>query len=61
MERYRFHADGALFYGTFSVVDWLPWVNDAAESERIAGRETCGRAKRRGRRPAPSAERWSKS
>jgi len=24
MERYRFHADGALFYVTFSVVDWLP-------------------------------------
>lgn len=24
MERNRFHADGALFYITFSVVDWLP-------------------------------------
>ena len=24
MERYRFHADGALFYATFSVVGWLP-------------------------------------
>jgi REP element-mobilizing transposase RayT len=24
MERYRFHPDGALFYVTFSVVDWLP-------------------------------------
>jgi REP element-mobilizing transposase RayT len=24
MERYRFHADGALCYVTFSVVDWLP-------------------------------------
>jgi hypothetical protein len=24
MERYRFHSDGALFYVTFSVVDWLP-------------------------------------
>jgi len=24
MERYRFHSDGALFYCTFSVVDWLP-------------------------------------
>jgi hypothetical protein len=24
MERYRFHDDGALFYVTFSVVEWLP-------------------------------------
>jgi hypothetical protein len=24
MERYRFHADGAVFYVTFSVLDWLP-------------------------------------
>jgi REP-associated tyrosine transposase len=24
MERYRFHADGALYYVTFSLVDWLP-------------------------------------
>ena len=24
MERYRFHPDGALFYVTFTVVDWLP-------------------------------------
>jgi hypothetical protein len=24
MERYRFHSDGALFYVTFRVVDWLP-------------------------------------
>ena len=24
MERYRFHADGALFFVTFSVVEWLP-------------------------------------
>jgi hypothetical protein len=24
MERYRFHADGSLFYVTFTVVDWLP-------------------------------------
>src|SRR6266446_7982621 len=24
MERYRFHSDGALFYVTFSVVEWLP-------------------------------------
>jgi REP element-mobilizing transposase RayT len=31
MERYRFHSDGALFYVTFSVVDWLPiFVSDAA-------------------------------
>lgn len=31
MERYRFHADGALFYITFSVVDWLPiFVSEAA-------------------------------
>jgi hypothetical protein len=31
MERYRFHADGALFYCTFTVVDWLPvFVSEAA-------------------------------
>jgi hypothetical protein len=31
MERYRFHADGALFYVTFSVVDWLPvFVSETA-------------------------------
>jgi REP element-mobilizing transposase RayT len=31
MERYRFHADGALFYVTFSVVDWLPvFVSEGA-------------------------------
>jgi putative transposase len=31
MERYRFHSDGALFYCTFSVVDWLPvFVAEAA-------------------------------
>jgi hypothetical protein len=24
MERYRFHADGALFFVTFSVIEWLP-------------------------------------
>jgi putative transposase len=31
MERYRFHADGTLFYVTFTVVDWLPlFVSEAA-------------------------------
>ena len=25
LERYSFHSDGALFYVTFSVVDWLPF------------------------------------
>jgi putative transposase len=31
MERYRFHSDGALFYVTFSVVDWLPmFVSETA-------------------------------
>src|SRR3954462_8643458 len=31
MERYRFHSDGALFYVTFSVVEWLPiFVSEAA-------------------------------
>src|SRR6266446_2986836 len=31
MERYRFHSDGAIFYVTFSVVDWLPiFVSEAA-------------------------------
>jgi putative transposase len=31
MERYRFHVDGALFYVTFTIVDWLPvFVSEAA-------------------------------
>jgi REP element-mobilizing transposase RayT len=31
MERYRFHPDGALFYVTFAVVDWLPvFISEAA-------------------------------
>lgn len=31
MERYRIHADGALYCMTFSVVDWLPvFVSEAA-------------------------------
>lgn len=31
MERYRFRSDGALFYVTFSVVDWLPiFISGAA-------------------------------
>jgi putative transposase len=31
MERYRFHADGSLFYVTFSVVAWLPvFLTEAA-------------------------------
>ena len=31
MERYRFHSDGALFYVTFSIVDWLPvFVSESA-------------------------------
>ena len=31
MERYRFRSDGALFYVTFTVVDWLPiFVSEAA-------------------------------
>ena len=31
MERYRFHSDGAVFFVTFSVVDWLPvFVTEAA-------------------------------
>jgi putative transposase len=31
MERYRFHSDGAVFYVTFSVVDWLPiFVSETA-------------------------------
>src|SRR5262249_12049086 len=30
MEHYRFHPDGALFYVTFSVVEWLPvFVSEA--------------------------------
>ncbi len=31
MERHRLHSDGAVFYVTFSVVDWLPiFVSEAA-------------------------------
>lgn len=31
MERYRFHSDGAVYFVTFSVVDWLPvFVSEAA-------------------------------
>jgi putative transposase len=31
MDRYRFHPDGALFFVTFSVVEWLPaFVTEAA-------------------------------
>jgi len=31
MERYRFHPDGALFFVTFSVVEWLPiFIAEAA-------------------------------
>ena len=31
MERYRFHAEGSLFFLTFSVVEWLPvFVSEAA-------------------------------
>jgi REP element-mobilizing transposase RayT len=31
MERYGFHSDGALFYVTFTVVEWLPvFVSEAA-------------------------------
>jgi putative transposase len=31
MERYRFHPDGAVFYVTFTVVEWLPiFVSQAA-------------------------------
>jgi putative transposase len=35
MERYRFHADGALFYCTFSIVDWLPVFVSAAACQVI--------------------------
>ncbi len=31
MERYRFHSDGAVFFLTFSVVEWLPvFVSESA-------------------------------
>src|SRR5262245_35208940 len=31
MEHYRFHPDGAIFYVTFTVVEWLPvFVSEAA-------------------------------
>src|SRR5919201_1022284 len=31
MERYRFHPDGAVYFVTFSIVDWLPvFVSEAA-------------------------------
>jgi len=35
MGRYGFHVDGALFYITFGVVDWLPvFVSEAALADR---------------------------
>jgi REP element-mobilizing transposase RayT len=31
MERYRFHIDGAVYYCTFSIVEWLPvFISEAA-------------------------------
>src|SRR5262249_23576836 len=36
MERYRFHADGSLFYVTFAVVDWLPVFVSEATCKIIA-------------------------
>ena len=47
MERYRFHADGALYRV----------VNEAAGSESVEGRETCGRAERRGQETRAERER----
>jgi hypothetical protein len=45
MERYRFHSDGALFYVTFSVVDWLPiFVSEAACKIVTKSLNFCGRA-----------------
>src|SRR5260370_14426445 len=46
MERYRFHADGALFYVTFSVVDWLPvFVSEAAFKIVTESLNFCHRSK----------------
>jgi putative transposase len=36
MERYRFHSDGAVFYVTYSVVDWLPVFVSGAASKIVA-------------------------
>jgi len=43
MERYRFHSDGALFYVTFSVVDWLPIFVSEAACKIVTGRPICTR------------------
>ncbi|HEV3238027.1 MAG TPA: hypothetical protein VGZ25_13645 [Gemmataceae bacterium] len=46
MERYRFHNDGALFYVTFTVVDWLPiFVSEAACKIVLESLNFCHRQK----------------
>jgi hypothetical protein len=36
MERYHIHTDGALFYVTFTVVDWLPIFVSLPRSARVS-------------------------
>jgi hypothetical protein len=53
MERYRFHADGALFYVTFTVADWLPvFISESAfkiaEATSVAGCHGIGSSARFG-------------
>jgi REP element-mobilizing transposase RayT len=46
MERYRFHADGSLFYVTFSVVGWLPvFVSEPAFKIVTESLNFCNRQK----------------
>src|SRR5262249_56922203 len=46
MERYRCHPDGALFYLTFTVVDWLPvFVSEQACTIITESLNFCHRAK----------------
>jgi len=47
MERYRFHDDGAVFFTTFAVVDWLPvFLSEEACSIVVESLNYCHREKR---------------
>jgi putative transposase len=37
MESYKFHSDGALFYLTFSIIDWLPVFVSADACQIVVG------------------------
>ena len=46
MERYRFHSDGAVFFTTFAVVQWLPvFVSEDACKIVVDSLNFCHRSK----------------